>query len=234
MNIEDRVIYFSRYDSSIPLFYPRAETVIENYQKGWRPGDIVDIMEVYNIWLFVENCVFNKNWNEETVELVRSEFKEQVVRHFSKFKRDTWVLDYRQLEYDYKRQFWTVIDRFNFCGLLDLSSIRKAIEDNSWELRDLLKCQHLMKKHQNTIRELLKENEKSAEWLLQTFVEESSPDDDVRYYFPSSLTNQDKEDIISRYLDSSNPNLNYVRLILIARKDKNLNSHIVVKLQRNK
>lgn len=91
-----------------------------------------------------------------------------------------------------------------------------------------------MKKHQNAIRELLIENEKSAEWLLQTFVEKSSPDDDVRYYFPSSLLNQDKEDIISRYLDSSDPNLNYVRLILIARKDKNLNSHIVVKLQRNK
>lgn len=223
MNIEDRVIYFSRYDSSIQLFYPRAETVIENYQKGWRPGDIVDIMEVYNIWLFVENGVFNKNWNEETVELVRSEFKELVVRHFSKFKRDTWVLDYRRLEYDYKRQFWTVIDRFNFCGLLDLSSIRKTIEDKSWELRDLLKCQHLVKKHQNAIRELLIENEKSAEWLLQTYVEKSSPDDDVRYYFPLSLTNQDKEDIISRYLDSSDPNLNYVRLILIARKDKNLN-----------
>ena len=59
MNIEDRVHYFSRNDMSAPLCYPRAESVIESYKSGWRPDDVVDIMELYNIWLFVENGVAN-------------------------------------------------------------------------------------------------------------------------------------------------------------------------------
>ena len=222
MNNEDRVHFYSRNDMSTPFYYPRAESVIKNYQNGWRPEDVLDIMELYNIWLFVENGVASMDWSEDTVKLIRSDFKEEVVRHFSKLKRNSWVSEYKKLEYDYRRQFWTVLDKFNFSGILDLSSIRDAIEGNSWELRDVLKCQRLVNKFQNVIRELLIENEESAEWLLQTYVEKASPDDDCRYYFPKALTIQDKEDIISRYLDSPNPNLNYVRLILIARKDKNL------------
>lgn len=51
------VHYYSKYDMSIPFNLQRAEAVIEKYSSGWRPEGVNDVMELYNIWLFVDNGV---------------------------------------------------------------------------------------------------------------------------------------------------------------------------------
>ncbi len=232
--MQERVHYYSPYDMSIPLNWQRADVVIENYKNGWRPQDVCDIVELYNVWQFVENDVGKKDWTEETLRLIRSDFKKEVVIFFSALRRDTWVAVFRQLEYDYKRHFWAILDRFNVDGLLDLASIREAIEGSSWELRDLLRRERLVTKNQGVLVDLLKENEHSAEWLLQEYVQKDTSGDESRIYFPQSLSFQDKEDIISRYLDAPEPNLNYVRLVLVARKDANLRLSDTVKLKAKK
>lgn len=234
MSIQERVHYYSPYDMSIPLNWQRAEVVIDNYKNGWRPQDVCDVVELYNIWQFVENDVAKKDWTDEMLQLVRSDFKKEVVSFFSALKRDTWVAVFRQLEFDYKRHFWAILDRFNIDGLLDLASIREAIEGSSWELRDLLRRERLVAKNQAALVELLKENEHTAEWLLQEYVQKDTSGGEDRIYFPQSLSFQDKEDIISRYLDTDEPNLNYVRLVLVARKDANLRLSDAVKLKASR
>lgn len=231
MSIQERVHYYSPYDMSIPLNWQRAEVVIDNYKNGWRPQDVCDVVELYNIWQFVENDVAKKDWTDEMLQLVRSDFKKEVVSFFSALKRDTWVAVFRQLEFDYKRHFWAILDRFNIDGLLDLASIREAIEGSSWELRDLLRRERLVAKNQTALVELLKENEHTAEWLLQEYVQKDTSGGEDRIYFPQSLSFQEKEDIISRYLDQDEPNLNYVRLVRVARKDANLRLSDSVKLK---
>ena len=234
MSIQERVHYYSPYDMSIPLNWQRAEVVIDNYKNGWRPQDVCDVVELYNIWQFVENDIAKKDWTDEMLQLVRSDFKKEVVSFFSALKRDTWVAVFRQLEFDYKRHFWAILDRFNIDGLLDLASIREAIEGSSWELRDLLRRERLVAKNQAALVELLKENEHTAEWLLQEYVQKDTSGGEDRIYFPQSLSFQDKEDIISRYLDTDEPNLNYVRLVLVARKDANLRLSDAVKLKASR
>lgn len=232
--MQERVHYYSPYDMSIPFNWQRAEIVVENYKNGWRPQDICDVVELYNIWLFVENDVAKKDWTEDTLQLIRSDFNKEVVGFFSVLKRDTWVAVFRQLEYDYKRHFWAILDRFNIDGLLDLASIREAIEGSSWALRDMLSRERLVSKNQGVLGELLKENEHTAEWLLQEYVQKDTSGGEDRLYFPLSLSYQDKEDIISRYLDQDEPNLNYVRLVLVARKDANLRLSDAVKLKASR
>ena len=232
--MQERVHYFSPYDMSIPLNWQRAEVVIDSYKNGWRPQDVCDVVELYNILQFVENDVAKKDWTEETLQLIRSSFKKEVVGFFSALKRDTWVAVFRQLEYDYKRHFWAILDKFNIDGLLEQANIREAIEGSSWELRDLLRRERLVAKNQAALVELLKENELTAEWLLQEYVQKDTNGGYERLYFPQSLSYQEKEDIISRYLDTSEPNLNYVRLVLVARKDANLRLSDTVKLKAKK
>ena len=207
---------------SIPFNLQMADVVIEKYKAGWRPGNVNDVMKLHNIWLFVDNDVPARDWSEETLHLIRTEFKEEVVRFFSALRRDSWVAVFKQTEIDYKHCFWEILDRFNINCLLDVETVRDAISGSPWELRDLLRQERLVNKNQQTIVVLLKENENAAEWLLQEYVQEDSLDSDKKCYFPKALTFQDKEDIISRYLDGKKPNLNYVRFIQLARTDSNL------------
>lgn len=220
--MREKVHYYSKYDMSIPFNLQRADAVIGKYKAGCKPRDVNDVMELYNIWLFVDNGVPARDWSEDTLQLIRTEFKGKVVRFFSALTRDTWVSVFKQTEIDYKHCFWEILDRFNIHNFLDVETVRDAILGSPWELLDLLRQERLVDKNQKTIVVLLKENENAAEWLLQEYVQEDSLDSDKKYYFPKALTFQDKEDIISRYLDGEKPNLNYVRLIQLARTDCNL------------
>lgn len=220
--MRDRVHFYSKYDMSIPFNLQRADAVIENYKAGWRPGGVNDVMELHNIWLFVDNGVLAKDWSEGTIQLIRFDFKGEVVRFFSALTRNTWAPVFKQTDVDYKHCFWEVLDRFNIHGLLDVETIRDAISGSPWELRDLIHHERLVDNNQQAIIVLLKENENSAEWLLQEYVQEDSSDSNKKLYFPKALSFQDKEDIISRYLDGERPNLNYVRLVQVARTDSNL------------
>lgn len=232
--MRDKVHYYSKYDMSIPFNLQRADAVIEQYKTGQRPESVNDVIELYNIWLFVENGVSAKDWSEGTLQLIRTQFKREVVRFFSSLTRETWVSVFKQTDIDYKHCFWKILDRFNINGLLDVDTVREAIAGSTWELRDLLHQERLVDQNQQTIVVLLKENENSAEWLLQEYVQEDELDSKKKYFFPKALTFQDKEDIISRYLDGEKPNLNYVRLIQLAKTDSNLRLSDKLRLKAKK
>ena len=90
-----------------------------------------------------------------------------------------------------------------------------------YELVYVLQRKRLVKKYDGILARLLKKNENTAEWLLSEFVQQK---DNSRssFSFPSSLSLSDRESIISEYLDRLEPNLNYVGLVLEAKRDANL------------
>lgn len=232
--MEERVHFYSTYDMSIPINIERADMVIEKYKQGWRPESINDVIELYNIWLFVENNIRKTDWDDDKLGMIKNAFKTEVIRYFSKLSRETWAAAYNQIEIGERQYFWEIIDRFGIDGLIDENTLKESLSDNAWELRELLQYERLVNRYQQIITILLKENESTAEWLLQEFVEENSLHNHDRMYFPKSLTFQDREDIISRYLDSEKANLNYVRLVMLAKKDSNLRLSDAVRLKADR
>lgn len=229
--MKNRVQFYSPYDMSTPFQLQRADTVIENYKLGWRPADVNDIIELYNIWLFVDNEVYGKDWSEDTMTIIRSDFKKEVTRFFSSLSPNSWVPVFKQIEFGYTHCFWEILDRFNYNGLLSLETLRDVFDGGAWGLREMLQQKRLVDNNQRALVELLKENEHTAEWLLQEFVEANEIHNRSRLYFPKAFTLQEREDVITRYLDTDNPNLNFVRLIPIAKKDSNLRLSDSVRLK---
>lgn len=219
--MKDRIQYFSTYDMSISYYLQNAEEIIEKYHDGWRPDEVNDVIELYNIWLFIENGIYMKNWSEDTLREIKG-YKEVIIPFFSALKKGTWVGIYKEVNFEYRRNFWEIVDRFNIKSFIDMETLCEALADNSSDLRYILQRERLVKKYDKMLGLLLKENEHTAEWLLSEFVEEDKFDNHEHIYIPASLTLQEREDIISAYLDKSEPNLNYVRLVLVAKKDANL------------
>lgn len=219
--MRNRIQYFSTYDMSISYYLQNAEEIIEKYHKGWRPEDVNDVIELYNIWLFVNNGIYMKSWSENTLNEIKG-YKDAIIPFFSKLNESTWVEVYKQVDFSYRHNFWEIIDRFNIKSFISKATLDKALLDNSYDLRYLLQRERLVKKNNELLAALLKENEHTAEWLLSEFVEDDKLGNHEHMYFPSALTLQDREDIISAYLDLPEPNLNYVRLVLVAKKDSNL------------
>lgn len=219
--MRNRIQYFSTYDMSISYYLQNAEEIIEKYHKGWRPDDVNDVIELYNIWLFVDNGVYMKSWSEDTLNEIKG-YKDVVIPFFAKLNESTWVEVYRQVDFAYRHNFWEIIDRFNIKSFISKATLDEALLENSYDLRYLLQRERLVKKYNELLAALLKVNEHTAEWLLSEFVEDDKFGNREHMFFPSALTLQDREDIISAYLDLPEPNLNYVRLVLVAKKDSNL------------
>lgn len=220
--MKNRIQYFSTYDMSISYYLQNAEEIIVKYHKGWRPEEVNDVIELYNIWLFVDNGIYMKSWSEGTLNEIKG-FKDDVIPFFASLNESTWVEVYKQVDFAYRHNFWEIIDRFNIKSFISKATLDEALLENSYELRYLLQRERLVKKNNELLGTLLKENDHTAEWLLSEFVEDDKFGNHEHMYFPSALTLQDREDIISAYLDLPEPNLNYVRLVLVAKKDSNLN-----------
>lgn len=220
--MRNRIQYFSTYDMSISYYLQNAEEIMEKYHKGWRPEEVNDVIELYNIWLFVDNGIYMKSWSEDTLKEIKG-YKDDVIRFFANLNESTWVEVYKHVDFAYRHNFWEIIDRFNIKSFISKATLDEALLENSYDLRYLLQRERLVKKNNELFTTLLKENEHTAEWLLGEFVEDDKFGSHEHMYFPSALTLQDREDIISAYLDLTEPNLNYVRLVLVAKKDSNLN-----------
>lgn len=207
---------------SIPFNLDRADDVIKKYKEGWRPQNVDDVIELYNIWIFVDHGIYRKDWAEDILKLIRFEFKSEIIHYFKVLDNNTWAEIYKKIKYSYRHFFWDIIDRFNIDGLIDLDSLQDAFSENPYELADLLHQERLVNKYHKIITILLKNNQYTAEWLLQEFVEDNDSDSHSHMFFPKDLSLDDREEIISSYLEGNEPNLNYVRLVLLAKKDKNL------------
>lgn len=132
------------------------------------------------------------------------------------------------MDAEYTHWFWEILDRFNFGGILDVDTLREAFAEKTWELRELLQQERLVNRHQQAVAELLKENEQAAEWLLQEYVQDDDIHDRKRMFFPKALSFQDREEIISRYLDTERPNLNYVRLVFLKRMMLSVRLRVII------
>ena len=132
--MRNRIQYFSTYDMSISYYLQNAEEIIARYHDGWRPDEVNDVIELYNIWLFIENGIYMKSWTEDTLREIKS-YKEVIIPFFSDLNNNTWVETYKKIDFEYRHYFWEIIDRFNIKSFIELETLRKALCNNSYDLR---------------------------------------------------------------------------------------------------
>jgi hypothetical protein len=87
------------------------------------------------------------------------------------------------------------------------------LQNNHRQIYHILEQKKLVEKYDKEIRFFLMKYESSAEIILSSMEEKDTFRNREQIYFPKSLGLNDKEVIINTYLESKEPNLNYVRLI---------------------
>ena len=105
--------------------------------------------------------------------------------------------------------------------MIEPETLREIVSKNNNYLREVLKCKGIVEKFKNVIREVLLNNVNSAHIILDKYVAKQDLHRDSELHLPSNLTIEDKEQILIHYLQSNDPNVNYVRLITQIKDDKN-------------
>ena len=222
--MKDRVCYFSRDDLSLGHYLEMAEKRIQEVSNGEMPTDLEGIIELWHIKrMFENNCRLLK-WTDAEFEELKSStngYNTIVANFFNGLNPTKIKSEFEILEWTYKKTFWKIIDAYKFYRLIEPETLRDIVSKNNNYLREVLECKGIVEKFKNDIREVLLNNANSAHIILDKFVAKQDLHRDVKIHLPSNLTIEDKEQILINYLQSDNPNINYVRLITQIKNDKN-------------
>lgn len=219
-----RVKYYSINDLAYGYHLENSIKLIKEYEAGKIAENINDKIEIYNIKKYFDDKIYLNYMELDDIKnyenIINSCF-ELVVKFFKSITKDSFATLYNNVDINYKNDFWELVEKFNVYENVTDEKFEEFINTSEVWLHELLKCKKFVKYFGRIIRNYMLNDYLSAELLLDKYeikhISETEP-----IYFPKELNNNDKEEIICNYINSENPNLNYLRLIanIQSNKDK--------------
>lgn len=214
-NNRHRVKFYSPEDMSAGHHLSKAETLLNNFNAN-SVFNLIDLIELFNIKLYFDNNLFLTTWGEKQKDLYRKSVQlayNQLKERILKISDETLEKELTSLDYNYYDNYWNLLNNLNSLKNIPDSSFCEILEKHPLQIRYILKEKKVVEKYEKSIRNFLITYNESAEILLSSIEEKDSFGRKEKNHFPKSLSITDKETIINTYLDSADPNLNYVRLI---------------------
>lgn len=215
----NRVKFYSKEDMAGGHHLAKAELILRSEIKSTYE-DINDVLELYNIKKYFDNELYLKNWTQDDIDNFKktvNEYGSIVGKFISKINDSNFIFYYEQLLYDYIDSFWELLNNQNGYKRISAEKFMTVLSNEPHEIRNILTYKNLVTHYNTALRDFLLTYPKSAELLLSIY-EERKDFRNEEMYLPKSLTMQDKENIISNYLDSDDTNLNYIQLIENSKK----------------
>lgn len=219
----DYVCFFTKYDLSVGHNLEMAEKRIQEVSKGNMPANLEGIIELWHIRRMIEEDCRLQKWTDaefDELKLSTNAYNTIIANYFNSIDPKMLKCEYEQLNWTYKETFWQIIDAYKLYKLIIPEILRDIISENINYLRHVLQCKGIVEKFRDVIRKEFLSNANSAHIILDKYVIKSDSLQKLEIFLPSNLSLVDKEQIINNYLDSEDPNLNYVRLITQIKDEK--------------
>lgn len=211
----DKIVFFSKEDlASYPMMNKINEFFLNNQQEK-SSYTINDILQFHHICEYIDNGFTHQDWDDKITKQYRLQIKDlkKIINLFFNKLTSQEIIDfYDDIDFNYYEAFWLLINRFEVYKRIKHEHLDHLFQKNNFNINDVLHCNRIVLFFEKEIRNYLLSNEKNIEILLDYY--ESSHDNKPKEkFFPKSLTLSDRENLINRYLESDDPNLNYIRLI---------------------
>lgn len=214
-----------------------AEKAIIKYQNA-TPSNINDVIELYHIKKLLDNNCRLTTWDDDYLNQLKVQVKDYngiIAKFFKAISVEQIEVIYESIEWGYRQTFWDIIDQFKMFNIISADVLKRIAQENANDFRTILKCGFIVEKFKGIIRDILLSKSDSAHIIIDKYIARHNSPSDRELFLPSNLTMEDKEYIISRYLESDSPNLNYVRLICQNKDEqKNLILSLLIKVKANK
>lgn len=128
---------------------------------------------------------------------------------------------YDDIYFDYSKTFWLLVNKNETFKQITSSDLALLFKKAKFRITDILYCKRVVNHFDNEISQYLLSNPLNAEILL-SYYESIQDRPQQEKFFPRSLTLEDREILVSEYLESDNTNLNYIRLIVKNKDSDNL------------
>lgn len=212
-----RIKFYSRQDLLFGSALDAATKFVHEFSNEFTPIDINDILELYNIQLLFNCGVQSLCWSDteydEYLKIVNS-FSGIIGKYLARVTDDMLSAIYSQVILQYKDDFWTLLVKYNVYKRLSSESFSNCLKANKILIQEILRHKALVEQFSDIILKCLISNPQHAELLIHQFLMRSDYGPNIFYYFPSQLSASQKTDLLSQYVNSENPNPNFLQIIL--------------------
>lgn len=234
----ERVKFYSPNDLTCGWNLRKSERLINEYETGIKVAtDINDMIELYNIKKYFDKKIYLTDWTPEIInrfETIISKLFGIVARFVKTINDETIMGNYDEVIFNYRLNFWELIEKFKAFENVSEEKLQELLLSSKVQLYELLKCKNITEHYGRVIKDYMLSDSSSAKMLLDKYeIKHLRQMDEI--HLPKELSNEDKETIISNYIDSDEPNLNYLRLIanIQSNKDKlEISPKILLKAKR--
>ena len=184
--------------------------------------DINEVLELYNLKKYIDNDLYLNSWTQEDIvsfKLKATEYGKVIGKFMATIDDSNIVNLYGNTLRNYVHSFWELVNNQSIFNRISKVNFANILASEPFLIHEILTYKSIVDYYNTEVKNFLLTYPKSAEILLSIY----EVQDDFRKnqkFIPKNLTIQDKENIISKYLDSNDTNLNYVGLIQNA---KNVN-----------
>ncbi|WP_394660064.1 hypothetical protein [uncultured Chryseobacterium sp.] len=211
----NRIVFFSKEDLISYAMMNNINDFFENKLYKKSSYSINDILELHHICNYIDNDFNHNDWNDDKIEeykLLIKDFKKDINLYYNKLESQQIVDFYDSIDYNYCESFWLLVNRFETHKKIKSSDLKLLFSKQKFDINDILYCNRIVLFFEEEIRDYFLSNERNAENLLNYY--ESNHDSRPKEkFYPKSLTLIDRENLLNKYIDSENVNLNYIRLI---------------------
>ena len=212
---ELRVKFYSESDMTISYYFSRIVNVIENFNSKKKITDINEIIELYNIQLFISNKIYLTDWDEQKCKKyteVANSFSNTIGIFFSEINVGFIDQLFEILDYDYSDDFWLLIQKYKVYEKFSPSIFTKLLSSKNFHLTQVLKCKKIVIHFSDEILSFMETNVNSVTILLDYFLVKRNNKNE-KYYFPKKLFSGKMISILEKYISIPTSNCNYLKLL---------------------
>ena len=213
----EQVKFYSKEDMASGYNLIKAEKIINNFDEQKEYNDINELIEFYNITKYIDNGVFLKSWDEEYIQKAKDtskKMKSVIFKRFNSIQNETLIDVFDKLNKRYRDDFFEIINNIIDNINIESDTIKELLNKYPYHIYDILTNKKIVDKYDNVIKEhMIIDVENSTRIFTDVYLVKDSR---KKITIPASLTKEEKEEIIKKYLDLKipKPNINYLSLLI--------------------
>ena len=205
----DRVYFLGRNDLAYGINLNKIEAMkIPEYNSI----GINDAVEFYEISKYFDDGAYSKSWTDEQRENYNKKSKTLfglTMRFFNGLDDSTIVQEYEKIEnYPYRTAFWQLFDKCKLYNKISETAFNAILQSKNLSLHDILLHKSIVVKYGEAIRNNILGSFENMRYIIHVY--DQNYTESKKLYLPNEITPDDIYDFMDSYIDSVNPNINYL------------------------
>ncbi|MFR9777715.1 hypothetical protein ACL02O_16865 [Micromonospora sp. MS34] len=212
----------------------RAAEVVEGFDPAAPPDEVNGILELHNARLFVEAGFIPTDAVEDdrkALVAAAKRIRRTVAQWFDALEDDNLADMLTEVDWRYREHLLDLLAGLGVFGRCSATAMLIALDGANVHIGDMLTSKRLVENYGTTIRERLLAEPNRAELVVRHHLGGEMKNET---FLPASFTPADSRALMEAYIDSTEPNPNFLKLIADAPIDSKsgVDAKLVVKAKR--